>query len=186
MTKDINNLQKKYQEEILPLLKKEWGLTNDWAVPRLKTIVINSGISQEHGQQEALNNMADQLAAITGQRPVITRAKKSIAGFKLRAGDPIGLKSTLRGRKMYDFFEKLVTIALPRVKDFQGTKLKAFDGKGNYSIGLTEQLIFPEVNYDKIDKVRGLQITIITTAEDDKKAQRLLKLLGVPFEKKKI
>lgn len=181
----MNNIQKKYQEKILPMLKKEWSVDNDLAVPRLKGIMINTGINQEQGQQEALKSMTDQLAKITGQRPVITRAKKSIAGFKLREGDPIGLKLTLRGRKMYDFFEKLVAIALPRVKDFQGTKLNAFDGRGNYSLGLTEQLIFPEVNYDKIDRVRGLQITVVTTAGDNKRARRLLELLGMPFEKEK-
>lgn len=181
----MSNIQKKYQKEILPLLKKEWGFKNDLAVPKLKKIVINTSISQEQDQQEALKSMADQLADITSQQPIVTRAKKSIAGFKLRKGDPIGLKVTLRGRKMYDFFEKLIAIALPRVKDFQGTKREAFDGGGNYSIGLTEQLIFPEVNYDKIDRVRGLQITIVTTAEDDEKAQKLLELLGVPFEKGK-
>ncbi|MCH7951659.1 50S ribosomal protein L5 [Patescibacteria group bacterium] len=182
----MNNLRKKYQNKIVPLLKKELGVNNDLAVPRLKTIVINTGIGQEQGQKEALESMADQLAVITGQRPVMTRAKKSIAGFKLRQGDPIGLKVTLHGRKMYDFFEKLVTIALPRVKDFQGTKINAFDGRGNYSIGLTEQLIFPEIDYDKIDRTRGLQVVIITTASDDDQARRLLKLLGIPFEKEKV
>lgn len=181
----MKNIQKKYQKEVIPLLKKELDLKNDLAVPSLEKIVINTGISQEQGRQEALKNMAEQLAAITGQNPILTRAKKSIAGFKLRAGDPIGLQVTLRGRRMYDFFEKLVNIALPMVKDFQGTKRNAFDGRGNYSFGLTEQLIFPEVNYDKIDKVRGLQITIVTTAGDDTKARRLLELLGIPFEKEK-
>lgn len=179
----LNTLQKKYREEITPTLKKELKLENDLAVPRLVKIVINASISQEQGRQEALKNMADQFASFTGQEPVITKAKKSIAGFKLRAGDPIGVRLTLRGRKMYDFFEKLLTIALPRVKDFQGTDIKSFDGKGNYSIGLTEQLIFPEVNYDKIDKVRGLQISVVTNAGDDEKARRLLELFGMPFAK---
>ena len=142
-------------------------------------------INGKIGQQEALKNMADQLAATTGQRPIITNAKQSIAGFKLRAGDPIGLKVTLRGQRMYDYFEKLVSIALPRVRDFQGTKRSSFDGQGNYSLGLTEQLVFPEVDYDKIDKVRGLEISITTTTSDDKKAMRLLDLLGMPFEKEK-
>lgn len=181
----MNQLLKKYKKEAIPFLKKELGINNDLAVPRLKYIVINTGISQEQGQQEALNNMSQQLANITGQKPIINKAKQSIAGFKLRVGDPIGLKVTLRGKKMYDFFEKLVTITLPRVKDFQGTKRKAFDNKGNYSIGLTEQLIFPEVDYDKIDKVRGLQITIVTTAKDNKTALRLLESLGMPFEMEK-
>ncbi len=176
-------LKEKYQKEVIPILKKEMNLSNDFTVPRLKTIVLNTGINQEQGQQEALKNMAEQLAAITGQRPVVTRAKKSIASFKIRAGDPIGLKVTLRGRRMEDFFEKLVAIVLPRVRDFQGIKRTAFDGQGNYTLGLSEQLIFPEVSYDKIDKVRGLEVTITTTAKEDKKALRLLELLGMPFEK---
>ena len=179
----MNRIQKLYQEEIIAKLKKELGISNDLAVPRLKKIIINTGLKEEQGQNEALKNMAEQLAMITGQQPKITRAKKSIAGFKLRTGDPIGLQVTLRGQRMYDFFDKLVTIALPRVRDFQGTKNRAFDGRGNYSIGITEQLIFPEVNYDKIDKVRGLEVTIVTTANNNKKAHLLLELLGIPFEK---
>jgi len=179
----MNIFTQKYQKEVIPALKKELGLTNDLAVPRLKTIVVNTGISEEQGHKEALKNMAEQLAAITGQRPVVTKAKKSIASFKIKAGDPIGLKVTLRGKRMYDFYEKLVTIVIPRVRDFQGTKKTAFDGHGNYSLGLSEQLIFPELSYDKIDKVRGLEVNIITTAREDKKALRLLELLGMPFEK---
>ncbi len=179
----MNRLKKSYQKNVIPKLKKELGQKNDHAVPRLVKIVINVGISQEQNQQEALKNMADQLALITGQQPVVTKAKQSIAGFKLRAGDPIGLKVTLRGNRMYDFFDKLISIALPRVRDFQGTKRKAFDGQGNYSIGLSEQLIFPEVNYDKIDKVRGFEITIVTSTSDNENATRLLELLGMPFEK---
>ncbi|OGY16361.1 MAG: 50S ribosomal protein L5 [Candidatus Chisholmbacteria bacterium RIFCSPHIGHO2_01_FULL_49_18] len=179
----MNTIQKKYNEEVREVLKKELKLTNDLAVPKLVKIILNTSISQEQGRQEALQNMADQMAAVTGQRPVITQAKKSIAAFKLRAGDPIGVMVTLRSGKMYDFYERLVSLTLPRVKDFQGTKRNAFDGRGNYSLGLTEQLIFPEVNYDKIDKVRGLQVTFVTTAGEDKKALRLLELLGMPFEK---
>lgn len=179
----MNRMQEKYQKEIIPVLKKELGLKNNMAVPRLLKIALNIGIHQEQGQKEALNNMNEQLSMITGQRGIITRAKQSIAGFKLRLGDPIGVKVTLRGRKMYDFFDKLVSIALPRVRDFQGTKSNAFDDQGNYTLGLTEQLIFPEVNYDKIDKVRGLEITIVTSASDKKTAFRLLELLGMPFAK---
>lgn len=179
----MNRLQEKYRREIIPILRKEFSLTNDLAAPRLEKIVINIGISQEQGQGEALKNMAEQLAMITGQKPVVTRAKLSIAGFKLRAGDPIGLKVTLRGGRMYDFFDRLVNIALPRVRDFQGTKRTALDGRGNYSLGLSEQLIFPEVNYDKIDKVRGFEITVATTAVKNPEAFRLLELLGMPFAK---
>lgn len=181
----MNRLKEKYQKEFIPILKKEFGIKNNHAVPRIKKIIINTGLKEEQGQKEALNNMSEQLALITGQKPLITRAKLSIAGFKLREGDPIGLKVTLRGNRMYDFFDKLVSIALPRVKDFQGTKNKAFDGQGNYSMGITEQLIFPEVNYDKIDKVRGFEITIVTSTTKDKIAYRLLELLGIPFEKRK-
>ncbi len=179
----MNRKQNQHTKEIIPILMKEFGFKNKLAVPKLEKIVINTGISQEQGQKEALKSMSDQFALITGQQPIITRAKQSIAGFKLREKDPIGIKVTLRGQKMYDFFDKLVSIALPRVKDFQGVKKNAFDGKGNYSFGLDEQLIFPEVNYDKIDKVRGLQITIVTTTNQNKPALRLLELLGIPFEK---
>ncbi len=179
----MNRKQDQYTKEAVPKLMQEFGYKNTLAVPRLKKIVINTGISQEQGQKEALKSMSEQLALVTGQRPMITKAKQSIAGFKLREKDPIGVKVTLRGQKMYDFFDKLVSIALPRVKDFQGVKRNAFDGKGNYSLGLDEQLIFPEVNYDKIDKVRGLQLTIVTTANRNKPALRLLELLGFPFAK---
>src|SRR3990170_2033251 len=169
----MNALNKKYQTEGIQAMKKELGYKHDLAVPRITKIVINTGISEEHGQQEALKNMSEQLAAITGQRPIVTRAKKSIADFKLKAGDPIGLKVTLRGKRMDDFLKKLITVVLPKVRDFQGTKRTSFDGHGNYSLGLTEQLIFPEVSYDKIDKVRGLEVTIATTAKDDQHAMRL-------------
>ncbi|OGY18839.1 MAG: 50S ribosomal protein L5 [Candidatus Chisholmbacteria bacterium RIFCSPHIGHO2_12_FULL_49_9] len=179
----MNRLRQKYQKEIIPVLKKELGVKNELAAPRLKAIFLNTGINEPQGQKEALKEMSEQLAVITGQRPVITRAKQAIADFKIKEGDPIGLKVTLRGQRMYDFFEKLVTIVLPRVRDFQGTKKTAFDGHGNYSLGVTEQLIFPEVSYDKISKTRGLEITITTTAKEDKLAMRLLELLGMPFAK---
>lgn len=177
-------MQDRYQDEVVPQLVKEFKLGNKLAAPRLVKIILNTSISQEQGRQEALTNMAQQLAAITGQQPIVTKAKQSIAAFRLRAGDPIGVKVTLRGQKMHEFFQKLVNITLPRVKDFQGTKADAFDGRGNYTLGLTEQLIFPEVNYDKIDKVRGLEVTIVTSAEDDQTARRLLELMGMPFEKR--
>lgn len=179
----MDRLQKKYQTTVIPTLKKSLGLKNTLAVPRVDRIIINVGITEDQHQDAALKNMADQLAAITGQRPKTTRAHKSIASFHLRAGDPIGLMITLRRTRMYHFLDKLVNVVLPRVKDFQGVSPTAFDGHGNYSIGLEEQIIFPEIEYDKIDKVRGLQINIITTAHNDVTAKDLLTLLGMPFKK---
>jgi len=176
-------LLEKYQKEIIPALKKELKVTNSLSVPRIHKITVAAGITDEQHRDQALKNMSDQLAQITGQKPVITLAKQSIAGFKLRAGDPVGLKVTLRRQKMYQFLDKLISIVLPRVKDFQGTPTKSFDGQGNYTLGLTEQIVFPEVEYDKIDKVRGLQISITTSTTDDKKAKKLLELFGFPFAK---
>ncbi len=181
----MNRKKKQYQKEIIPKLMKSFSLSNKLEAPQMKKIIINTGINQDQGQKEAIKSMVDQIALVTGQRPTVTRARKSIAGFALREGDAIGVKVTLRGQKMYDFFDKLVSIALPRVKDFQGVKRKAFDGQGNYSLGLTEQLIFPEVNYDKIDRIRGMQITIVTSTNDDEQALKLLELLGIPFVKEK-
>lgn len=180
----MNRIQQKYQQEIIPALQKEWGITNPLAIPKVDKIIINVGITDEQHRDNAIDNMRNQLAQITGQLPIITKARISIANFKLRAGDPVGVKVTLRGSHMYEFLDKLLNIALPRVKDFQGTKLTAFDGHGNYNLGLAEQIIFPEVEYDKIDKVRSLEIAIVTTAKNDQKAKRLLELFGFPFEKK--
>lgn len=174
-----NNLKQKYQKEIAPKLAKEFGLDNVLAAPKLKKVVVNIGIGEE--AQEP-NPATKDLAVITGQRPKICRAKKSIADFKIQKGDPIGLMVTLRGERMYDFLEKLFKIILPRLRDFHGLSLKGFDGQGNYTLGLREQTVFPEVDYGKITKVRGLEITIVTTG-DDKKSQRLLEELGMPFEK---
>lgn len=174
-----NNLKQKYQKEIAPKLAKEFGLDNVLAAPKLKKVVVNIGIGEE--AQEP-NSAAKDLAVITGQRPKICRAKKSIADFKIQKGDPIGLMVTLRGKRMYDFLEKLFKIILPRLRDFHGLSLKGFDGQGNYTLGLREQTVFPEVDYGKIAKVRGLEITIVTTG-DDKRSQRLLEELGMPFEK---
>jgi large subunit ribosomal protein L5 len=179
----MNRLKKSYNDRVLPELKKELKLKNDMSVPKLEKVVINVGISEEQHQDKALKNMEEQLAMIAGQKAKITTAKKSIAGFKLRAGDPIGVTLTLRGDRMYQFVDKLISIVLPRVKDFQGIKPTAFDSRGNYSLGLEEQIVFPEIDYDKIDKVRGLQINIVTTAHNPKEAKRLLELLGFPFEK---
>lgn len=179
----MNRLKKKYHEEIIPQLKKELKIDNDLACPKISKVVVNIGITEDQHQDQALKNVADQLKNITGQQPKTTRAKKSIAGFKLRAGDPIGLMVTLRGERMYQFLDKLISIVLPRVKDFQGVKNTAFDAAGNFNLGLEEQIIFPEIDYDKIDKVRSLQVTIVTTTTDTDQAKALLKLFNMPFKK---
>jgi len=176
-----NNLKQKYQKEIAQKLAKEFGEVNVLAAPRLEKVVINVGIGEAAQEKGLLDSVAEELAAITGQRPKICRARKAIADFKLQAGDPIGLVVTLRGKRMYDFLEKLVKIILPRLRDFHGVSLKSFDGRGNYTLGLSEQTVFPEVDFGKIAKVRGLEITIVTNAKDDKKGQRLLEELGMPF-----
>ncbi len=177
------NLKKEYQEKIAPKLAKELGLANFLAAPRMDKIVVNIGLSEAMENKKALEAARGDLAVITGQKPKITKARQSIAGFKLRAGQTIGLMVTLRGQRMYDFFEKLVKVTLPRLRDFQGVSLKSFDGQGNYSLGIPEQIVFPEVDPAKIDKVRGLEITIVTNAKTDEKAEKLLALLGMPFEK---
>ena len=179
----MNRLRKKYQQQVLPQLKKELDLNNDLQVPKISKTVLNIGIAEEQHQDKALENMSQQLAVITGQKPKIASAKKSIAGFKIRAGDPIGLMATLRGERMYQFLDKLINIVLPRVKDFQGVKATAFDQNGNYSLGLEEQIVFPEIDYDKIDKVRSMQINIVTTASNPNDAKKLMELMGFPFEK---
>ena len=177
------NLKEKYQQEIAPKLAKELKLANALAAPRVDKIVINVGLSEAMENKKTLEAMSNDLAVITGQKPKVTKARQSIAGFKLRAGQSIGLMITLRGQRMYDFFEKLVRVVLPRLRDFQGVSLKSFDGQGNYNLGIPEQIVFPEVDHAKIDKVRGLEITIVTNAKTDEKAKKLLVLLGMPFEK---
>jgi len=179
----MNRLREKYYQQIVPDLKKQFKLTNDLAVPKLTKIVINVGVTDDQHRDQSIKNVSDQIGSITGQRPSIRLARKSIAGFKLRAGDAVGVAVTLRGERMYAFLDKVNTIVLPRVKDFQGLSLKAFDGQGNYNMGLTEQIIFPEINYDKIDTVRGLQITLVTNTGSDQQSRTLLTFLGVPFEK---
>lgn len=178
-----NNLKEKYQKEIAPKLAKELGLANILAAPKIEKIVINIGLSEAMEDKKTLEASSHDLAVITGQKPKVNKARRSIAGFKLRAGQPIGLMVTLRGQRMYDFFEKLVAVVLPRLRDFQGVSLKSFDRQGNYSLGIPEQIVFPEVDYARVDKVRGLEITIVTNAHTDEKAKRLLELLGMPFEK---
>lgn len=182
----MTSLQENYQKEIAPRLIEEMGYKNRLAAPRLVKIVVNVGLSEALGDKKVLEVMSGQLAQITGQKPKVTHAKKAIAAFKLRMGDAIGLAVTLRGRKMYDFLEKLVAIVLPRVRDFRGVSLSAFDGRGNYNLGIAEIMVFPEIDYSRLDKIRGLEITIVTTAGDDEKGKRLLELLGMPFQKTKV
>jgi large subunit ribosomal protein L5 len=177
-------LKERYQKEVVPTLMKEFGYRNVMQVPRIEKVVINVGAGEALQNVKALDAISQDLMVITGQKPIITRAKKSIAAFKLRAGNPIGVKVTLRGRRMYDFLDRLVNIALARQRDFQGVSPDKFDGRGNYSIGLTEQLVWPEIVYDKIDKIRGMSITIVTTAQTDEEAHRLLALLGMPFKRR--
>jgi large subunit ribosomal protein L5 len=174
-------LKDKYAKEVAPALKKAFGIDNVMAVPRLEKIVLNMGLGEAIQNAKILDSAAAELAAITGQRPVITKAKKAIANFKLREGLPIGCMVTLRGDRMYEFLDRLVNAALPRVRDFKGVSEKAFDGRGNYSLGIREQIIFPEVDIDKIDKVKGLTVNICTTAKSDDEGRALLKALGVPF-----
>ena len=172
-----------YKETAVPALQREFGYTNPMQVPKLSKITLNIGLGEARENARALDSASADLATITGQKPVITKATKSIANFRLREGMPIGAMVTLRGDRMYEFFDRLVNAALPRIRDFRGLSSKAFDGRGNYSLGVREQLIFPEIDYDSIDRVRGMQININTTARNDEEAKRLLELLGMPFER---
>lgn len=175
------NLKTKYQQEVAPALQKQFNYPNVMMLPRMEKIVVNVGLGEAVQNAKALDAAVGDIANITGQKPVITRAKKSIATFKIREGMPIGCKVTLRGERMWDFLDKLVNVALPRVRDFRGVSPKAFDGRGNYALGLKEQLIFPEIDYDKVDKIRGMDIIVVTTAKTDEEAKALLKGLGMPF-----
>ena len=177
----MSRLKQRYVQEIVPAMVKEFEYSSVMQAPRLDKIVINVGLGEATQNAKALDAAVKDISAIAGQKPVITRAKKSIAAFKLREGMPIGVMVTLRGERMYDFLDKLVSVALPRTRDFQGVPGSSFDGRGNYSLGLKEQLIFPEIEYDQIDKLRGLQVTIATTARTDEEARRLLQLVGMPF-----
>jgi large subunit ribosomal protein L5 len=174
-------LKEKYLKELKPALQKELGLKNSMAVPRLEKIVFNMGLGEATQNAKMLDPLVNDLALIAGQKPVTTRAKKSIAAFKLREGMPIGAMVTLRGNAMYEFLDRLVSIALPRVRDFKGVSTKSFDGRGNYTIGVRDQLIFPEIDYSKVDKLKGMNITIVTTALDDNSARALLRQFGIPF-----
>jgi large subunit ribosomal protein L5 len=179
----MNRLKEKYQKEIVPSLMEKFNYKSVMEVPKVEKIVINMGIGDAVANPKVLDTAVEELAQIAGQKPLVTRAKKSIAGFRLREGMPIGAKVTLRADRMNDFLDKLVSISLPRVRDFRGVSKKAFDGRGNYTLGVKEQLIFPEIDYDKVNKVRGMDIVIVTTANTDEEARELLAQLGMPFQK---
>ena len=177
----MSRLRDRYVKEVIPSLKKEHSYKNVMAVPKLEKIVVNMGVGEAIQNAKLLDAASDELSLITGQKPVITRAKKSIASFKLRKGMAIGCSVTLRGERMYEFFDRLVNVALPRVRDFRGLSTKSFDGRGNYTLGLRDQLIFPEVDYAKVSKLKGMNVCLVTTAGSDDEARTLLRLLGLPF-----
>ena len=182
-TQEAPRLKQRYESDVRPQLQRELGLSNVMEVPRLEKIVLNCGVGLATQQQSLLDGAVADLTVITGQKPLVTRAKKSIAGFKLRAGNPIGAKVTLRGARMWEFYDRLVSLAIPRIRDFRGMEPNSFDGRGNYTFGVTEQLIFPEIDYDSIDTVRGMDITIVTTANSDGEGRALLTALGFPFRR---
>ena len=179
----MNRLKEKYNKEVVPALIEKFEYKSVMQAPKVEKIVVNMGVGEAVSNAKALDKAVEELQIITGQKPLITKAKKSIAGFRLREGMPIGAKVTLRGERMYEFLDKLVTVSLPRVRDFHGVSKKAFDGRGNYTLGVKEQLIFLEVDYDKVDKVRGMDIVIVTTAKTDEESRELLTQLGMPFQK---
>ena len=181
--RDLPRLKMRYETELRPQLRQELGLRNIMEVPRLEKVVINCGVGLATQQQSLLDGAVADLSVITGQKPQVTRAKKSIAGFKLRAGNPIGARVTLRGDRMWEFYDRLVSLAIPRIRDFRGMNTSSFDGRGNYTFGVTEQLIFPEIDYDQIDTVRGMDISIVTTARTDDEGRALLTALGFPFRR---
>jgi large subunit ribosomal protein L5 len=174
-------LKEKYQKEVIPALKKEFGYTNVMAVPKIQKVVVNMGLGEATSNAKLVDVGADELARITGQKPVTRRSKKSIAAFKVRKGMPIATMVTLRGERMWEFLDRLMTIALPRVRDFKGVSPKGFDGRGNYTLGLRDQLLFPEIDYMKVDKARGMNVSVVTTAKTDQEARKLLQFIGMPF-----
>ncbi|HEX6139409.1 MAG TPA: 50S ribosomal protein L5 [Candidatus Limnocylindria bacterium] len=177
-----HGLWQRYHDEVAPALQREFSYANPMQVPRLEKVVVNIGLGEAIQNAKALDAAVGDLARITGQKPIVTRAKRSIAQFRLRTGMPIGAKVTLRGQRMYDFLERTLRLALPRIRDFRGIPVRSFDGRGNFSLGLREQLVYPEIDYDKIDRLRGLEISIVTTARTDEEGRRLLQLLGMPFQ----
>jgi len=174
-------MKERYQEDVAPALTKDFGLENPMQVPRIEKVVVNIGVGEALDNAKSLDAAVDELTLITGQKPVVTKARRSIAAFKLREGRAIGVKVTLRGERMWSFLDRLINVALPRTRDFRGVSGDSFDGRGNYTLGVREQIIFPEIQYDKIDKVRGFEVTIVTTAPNDEQARRLLQLMGMPF-----
>ena len=177
----MSRLKERYDKEVVPALKKEFGYKNVMAVPKIENVVVNMGLGEATSNAKIIEVGADELARITGQKPVVRRAKKSIAAFKVRKGQPVGTSVTLRGERMYEFLDRLVTIALPRVRDFRGVSPKGFDGRGNFTLGLKDQLLFPEIDYMKVDKARGMNVSVVTTARTDQEARKLLQLIGMPF-----
>lgn len=177
----MNRLKAKYQNEAIASLKKEFGYTNAMAIPKITKVVVNMGLGEATGNAKIVDTGAEELAKVTGQKPVIRRARKSIAQFKLREGQPVGTSVTLRGERMWEFLDRLVSIALPRVRDFKGVSPKGFDGRGNYTLGLRDQLLFPEIDYMKVDKARGMNVSVVTTAKTDEEARKLLQFIGMPF-----
>ena len=177
----MNRLKAKYQNDAIASLKKEFGYTNVMAIPKIQKVVINMGLGEATANAKIIDTGADELARVTGQKPVVRRARKSIAQFKVRQGQPIGTMVTLRGERMWEFLDRLVSIALPRVRDFKGVSPKGFDGRGNYTLGLRDQLLFPEIDYMKVDKARGMNVSVVTTAKTDEEARKLLQFIGMPF-----
>jgi len=179
----MTRLKEKYQKDVVPALQKEFGYTNVMAVPKIEKVVVNMGLGEATSNAKLIDTGADEIARITGQRPVTRRAKKSIAQFKVRKGQPVGTMVTLRGERMWEFLDRLMSIALPRVRDFKGVSPRGFDGRGNYTLGLRDQLLFPEIDYMKVDKARGMNVSVVTTARTDEEARRLLQFIGMPFRK---
>jgi large subunit ribosomal protein L5 len=177
----MSRLRDKYQSDVVPALRKEFGYKNVMAVPKIEKIVVNMGLGEATSNVKIVDTGADELARITGQKPVTRRSKKSIAAFKVRKGQPVGTSVTLRGERMWEFLDRLVSIALPRVRDFKGVSPKGFDGRGNYTLGLRDQLLFPEIDYMKVDKARGMNVSVVTTAKTDEEARKLLQFIGMPF-----
>jgi large subunit ribosomal protein L5 len=177
----MSRLRERYEQDVVPALRKEFGYSNVMAIPKIRKVVVNMGLGEATQNAKIVDTGADELARVTGQKPVVTRAKKSIAQFKVRKGMPIGTMVTLRGPRMWDFLDRLMAVALPRVRDFRGVSPKGFDGRGNYTLGLKDQLLFPEIDYMKVDKARGMNISVVTTASTDEESRKLLQLLGMPF-----
>ena len=177
----MNRLREKYQKDVVPALQKEFGYTNVMAIPKVTKVVINMGLGEATSNAKIIDTAADELGKIAGQKAAVRRATKSIAQFKVRQGQPVGVMVTLRGERMYEFLDRLVSIALPRVRDFKGISAKGFDGRGNYTLGLRDQIIFPEIDYMKVDKARGMNVSVVTTAKTDEEARKLLQLIGLPF-----